>query len=84
MSQWRWRSRALDGQGPVSIPTAGGFTCGQELVGDFGQGTDHHHRPLPPDSPALDNSGDADDRRSIFDRRTAELHDDRLHAETAT
>ena len=35
------------GQGPVSIPTAGGFTCGQELVGDFGQGTDHHHHPMP-------------------------------------
>ena len=35
-----------DGQGPVSIPTAGGFARGQELVGDFGQGADDDNHPL--------------------------------------
>ncbi len=41
-----------DGQRSVSISAAGGFGCGQKLVGDFGHGADHDHRPLATGEPA--------------------------------
>ena len=73
-----------DGQRSVAVATACGLRSGQQLVGDFGHGADHDHRPLTPGQPALDNFGGAIDGVGIFDRSAAKLHHYRLHTGTAT
>src|SRR5205814_9027782 len=70
-----------DGQGAGAIAYRRGCGTSQQLVSDLGHGADYDYRmPAHGYAPGYDGCGPIDCRR-VFDRRAAEFHYNKAHAE---
>ena len=69
-----------DGESAGTIAFCGGSGGAEQLVGHLGHGADHDDSLFSSGNAAGDDGGGTVNGGGVFDRGTAEFHDDQAHA----